>query len=96
MYMGCKLSQAYTSHIADKDDSSGLLAEDGEYGSSTLFVDVLGPLTNGTNFSTTAARSAVSTQAQQVTDTVKAGYMVRASADWNVRTPFLLLHSDYK
>lgn len=63
------------------------LAAQGSYNSSTLFVDVLGPLSgaSGTNFSSSAAREAVATQVKQVTDTVKAGYMVRASADWNVR-----------
>ena len=58
----------------------------GNYTNSTLFVDVVGALDNinATDFNTTTAAAAVKTQAAQVEETVKAGYMVRASADWDV------------
>ena len=62
-------------------------AADGNYTNSTLFVDVTGPLSgvsNSTNLTSSTATSAISSQASAVSETVKAGYIVRASADWNV------------
>lgn len=62
-------------------------AAEGNYTDSTLFVDVVGSLagvTNSTNLTSSSTSSAITTQAAAVSETVKAGYMVRASADWNV------------
>lgn len=59
----------------------------GNYTNSTLFVDIVGPLsgTNATNFSSNSVSSSLTNQTAAISATVKAGYMVRASADWNVR-----------
>jgi hypothetical protein len=64
-------------------------AEDNKYSSSTIFVDVTGPLdgANYTDFNATAAGTGADAQAAQVTKAVKAGFLVRASADWNVSPP---------
>jgi len=64
-------------------------AEDGKYNNSTIFVDLVGPLegANYTDFNSTAADAAADSQAAKVTKAVKAGYLVRASAYWNVSPP---------
>ena len=64
---------------------------DGNYTNSTLFVDFLGALpgTNSSSFNSTAARNASQAIAAEISTTVKAGYMVRASADWDVSRPTL-------
>ena len=68
------------------------IAAEGNYTDSTLFVDVVGSLagvTNSTNLTSSSTASSITTQAAAVSETVKAGYMVRASADWNVSLPSL-------
>lgn len=62
-------------------------AAEGNYTNSTLFVDVVGSLagvTNSTNLTGSSTASAITSQTAAISETVKAGYMVRASADWNV------------
>lgn len=59
----------------------------GNYTNSTIFVDVVGSLSgvdNTTDLTATSTTSAIKDQADAVSETVKAGYIVRASADWNV------------
>jgi hypothetical protein len=62
---------------------------DGNYTDSTLFVDFLGALpgTNSSSFNSTAARNASQAIAAEISTTVKAGYMVRAAADWDTVEP---------
>lgn len=69
------------------DLTSSGCADDGNYTSSTLFVDVLGALEGATptNFSESDARSAAKAQSQRINKAARAGYMVRASTDWAVR-----------
>ena len=67
-------------------------AAEGNYTDSTLFVDVVGSLdgvSNATNLTSSSVTSSITTQADAVSETVKNGYMVRASADWNVSLPSL-------
>jgi hypothetical protein len=63
--------------------------EAGNYSTSTIFVDVVGPLegVDYTNFSASALSTAADAQAAKVSKAVKAGFLVRASADWNTWEP---------
>jgi hypothetical protein len=86
---GTPYSELYLKNYPNLVNATMFVAEpykaDGNYSDSTLFVDVVGPIANttGATFDNKTALDAVTQQASYVTKAVKAGYMVRASADWN-------------
>lgn len=54
----------------------------------------LSGVTNSTNLTSSSVTKAISSQASAVSATVKAGYMVRADADYNVRLPLFTRDSE--